>query len=1287
MLNSSYRIKTVLNLPLKHLGPTKTVNPSKNAASLIKKSIASHELQLLPNGNNVPSESCLFVPNRNIISSSNTTTIPEVSPITLFTSKNKNVNKIFRHKTILNAQPQVRFYTTNLVLGEEEKVLKRGELPESVKKLIETAPKYGYHGDNINEYLKEGDYDKRQFVYFVANSARFIYSAGVRLAVLKFLYSWSAAADVLAVAKIEVDVSNVPKGKTITVTWRGKPVFIKHRTEEEIKNINSYPLSALKDPQSDAERTKNEDWSVLLAICTHLGCVPVTDAGIMNAFFCPCHGSHYDASGRIVKGPAPLNLEVPKHSFATESLIVLVVDYLRIGGKSYIHHSQQHLINNGCNNKKCYHQCTCCCNIVLKKTIPLDEAEIIPDNEYQTSTTINTSSNYPNNNNYNNKYNNNTLQQSSQQSQHIAQNIRSTQYSTFVSNYYKINENDIKDYLNNKNLIYKIINNEIIIKECPFCHDTKGKISNFWKLYIHSSSGSFYCHRCGCKGSWFDFKSNFNNNNNLITNFSNTTLNNNMESNKNKLLLEKLNIKKQPKENQFKFTKNLQENPEIVNYLEKVRGIKIEIAKQYGVGCNYFTFTKSFEEILDQLNLENNLNIEEYIKDLLSRNLNEDNNNYIKFNEQCLTFPMYKPINDNNTTINSNNKKIEEEDKYCQIVKHKIRSVHDKSCMKLEPAGINQWGLFGWNLIAKQFNLSSQSKSSSKKKSNNNNSNDNDNNTSLTNDAFLSSSSTNNNNNNNINKRIIITEGEFDAMAVYQKTGIPTISLPNGCRSLPIEILPWLEEFDKIYLWMDDDHAGQQGAELFSKKLGIGRCFIVHSNYKDNDINNNTTINKRNKDANEALLNGLDFHKLLEEAAPIRHDRILTFETFKQQIYNEFFDLNSSTNINGIQSHYFPQLNKILKGHRRGELTIITGATGIGKTTVLSQLSIDYCKFGNVPTLWGSFEIKNYRLIKKMICQMAGKDFSSFINNINTINGNVNNINGMELERNQMEMLNTKSVDNNTEMMMEEEVPFMFDAFTSPELLNNNKHEKKESNKLEKKRNETKKNIDSHYNNNKKNNQQQQSVQELLQSVHQLNHYNNNNTTTINGNNQNNLEQLKREFEIASEQFSELPIYFLNFYGSTNIDELLDAMDYAVYVYDVGHIIIDNLQFMFSTSDHSNYLNRFELQDRAIEKFRRFATTRSVHVTLVVHPKKIDEEEQLQISSVFGSAKATQEADNIIMIQRNKLFKYLQIKKNRFDGTLGIVPYKFEKERGGRIVELTTKELELIEKGKLKIEY
>ncbi len=199
------------------------------------------------------------------------------------------------------------------------------KIPAHIQNALK-APTQGYmDAEDVQEVLRpETDQDPRQFTYFMLAANRFFYTAGIRLLVLRFLYALSASADVLAVAKIEVDVSAIPRGKTVTITWRGKPVFIRHRTEGEIQEAKDVPLSELKDPQRDEDRVQDENWSVLLAICTHLGCVPVTDAGSYNAFFCPCHGSHYDVSGRIRKGPAPLNLEVPKHTFTNGgSTIVL----------------------------------------------------------------------------------------------------------------------------------------------------------------------------------------------------------------------------------------------------------------------------------------------------------------------------------------------------------------------------------------------------------------------------------------------------------------------------------------------------------------------------------------------------------------------------------------------------------------------------------------------------------------------------------------------------------------------------------------------------------------------------------------------------------------------------------------------------------------------------------------------------------------------------------------------------------------------------------------------------
>lgn len=133
----------------------------------------------------------------------------------------------------------------------------------------------------------------------------------------------SASADVLAMAKIEIKLSDIPEGKSVTFKWRGKPLFIRHRTAAEIAQEQSVPVTSLRDPQHDSERTKNPEWLVVLGVCTHLGCVPIANSGDFGGYYCPCHGSHYDASGRIRKGPAPLNLEVPEYVFPTDNTLLV----------------------------------------------------------------------------------------------------------------------------------------------------------------------------------------------------------------------------------------------------------------------------------------------------------------------------------------------------------------------------------------------------------------------------------------------------------------------------------------------------------------------------------------------------------------------------------------------------------------------------------------------------------------------------------------------------------------------------------------------------------------------------------------------------------------------------------------------------------------------------------------------------------------------------------------------------------------------------------------------------
>jgi ubiquinol-cytochrome c reductase iron-sulfur subunit len=165
----------------------------------------------------------------------------------------------------------------------------------------------------------EGDGVKRRDFLFIAAGA--FGAVGTVAAVWPFVDQMNPAADVLALASIEVDLSAIAKGSAITVVWRGKPVFVRHRTAEEIAEAESVSIDDLPDPQLDEERVINPDWLVVVGICTHLGCVPLGEQGDYDGWFCPCHGSHYDTSGRIRRGPAPENLAVPEYEFVNDTTI------------------------------------------------------------------------------------------------------------------------------------------------------------------------------------------------------------------------------------------------------------------------------------------------------------------------------------------------------------------------------------------------------------------------------------------------------------------------------------------------------------------------------------------------------------------------------------------------------------------------------------------------------------------------------------------------------------------------------------------------------------------------------------------------------------------------------------------------------------------------------------------------------------------------------------------------------------------------------------------------------
>ncbi|CAG2114633.1 unnamed protein product [Medioppia subpectinata] len=261
------------------------------------------------------------------------------------------------------------------------------------------------------------------------------------------------------------------------------------------------------------------------------------------------------------------------------------------------------------------------------------------------------------------------------------------------------------------------------------------------------------------------------------------------------------------------------------------------------------------------------------------------------------------------------------------------------------------------------------------------------------------------------------------------------------------------------------------------------------------------------------------------------HSAITTFQTLREEILNEMKDPLYA----GVQWKRFPELNDHLKGHRSGELSIFTGPTGSGKTTFMSEYSLDLCSQG-VSTLWGSFEVKNVRLAKMMITQMAGKC--------------------------------------------------------------------------------------------------------VAKNLH--------------------------EFDVWADRMETLPLYFMTFHGQESIDKVLSAMSYSVEAYGVRHVIIDNIQFMLGMSPNQKF-DRYWQQDLVIDQFRKFATRNDCHITLVMHPRKEEDMNELNNNSIFGGAKATQEADNVLILQNKwlsiyKCNKYIQITKNRFDGDIGKVPLWFDKD-------------------------
>ncbi len=182
---------------------------------------------------------------------------------------------------------------------------------------------------------KKKEPTRRDFLLLTAGA---VGTVGAAYFAWPFLDSMNPAADILAQSTVDVDLSPIPAGQAITVVWRGKPIFVRHRTPKEIKEAEDTPLSELIDPETDQKRVKkgHDDWLIVIGICTHLGCIPTGNLPTQNrgkygGWACPCHGSLYDTSGRVRRGPAPLNLYIPPYTFLSSTQIRLGVNEVAHG--------------------------------------------------------------------------------------------------------------------------------------------------------------------------------------------------------------------------------------------------------------------------------------------------------------------------------------------------------------------------------------------------------------------------------------------------------------------------------------------------------------------------------------------------------------------------------------------------------------------------------------------------------------------------------------------------------------------------------------------------------------------------------------------------------------------------------------------------------------------------------------------------------------------------------------------------------------------------------------------
>jgi twinkle protein len=373
-------------------------------------------------------------------------------------------------------------------------------------------------------------------------------------------------------------------------------------------------------------------------------------------------------------------------------------------------------------------------------------------------------------------------------------------------------------------------------------------------------------------------------------------------------------------------------------------------------------------------------------------------------------------------------------------------------------------------------------------------------------------------------EEVFVTEGEIDAMTIFQETGFPVVSLPNGSRSFPAPTIAYLQKFKRVIIAVDSDAAGLDCRTRLAEKLGIKKCTYIDWHQLGENI----------KDANDALMAGHDLANFLLADTQFEHDAIVTASSYKEIILANLTDKNAYL---GVPITSMPEFTKHIGGLRMGELNVISGPTGSGKTTLISQQSMDLAKQG-VATLWGSFEIPNEDLISKMLNQVGKKNF-------------------------------TKD---------------------------------------------------------------------------------------------------QSDFDKTFDKLEQLPLWFMKFHSATKMEDVIDAMDYAVEVFDVRHIIIDNLQFMIGSIMGNE---KFDIQNKVIDLLRDFKRDKHVAVTLLAHPKKYDVGKEMTENDLFGSVKLSQDADNIYVIDPSGDYMKFTVRKNRKMGAFvsgagmnkrKCVHYRFDKE-------------------------